>query len=380
MAKRDYYEILGVARNVSEKELKKAYRRMAMKYHPDRNPGDAQAEAQFKELHEAFEVLSDPQKREAYNRFGHAGVDPNSRMGGGAGDFSSSFGDIFGDMFGDIFGNVHGRSGFARTDGRQRGSDLQYTLELDLKESVQGVTKTIEVPSYEVCGMCHGSGAKKGSRPSRCDTCHGHGQVRIQQGFFSIQQTCPTCQGAGKIVQSSCASCSGAGRQQVTKSLSVKIPAGVNTGDSVRLSGEGEAGVSGGTSGDLYVKISVRSHTLFERDDNHLYCEVVISFTDAALGCEIEVPTFNGRVKLKIPEETQTGKMFRLRGKGVVSARGKGVGDLICTVVVETPAHLSSEQKKLLRQFQQELETRPSKHSPKRIAFLDRVKQFIDQL
>lgn len=376
MAKRDYYEILGVDKGASEKELKKSYRRMAMKYHPDRNPGDEKAEAQFKEVNEAFEILSDAQKRQAYDQFGHAGVDSNSGMGGASAG-SGGFGDVFGDIFGDIFS---GQAGSGRGHSGHRGADLQYNMELDLKEAVKGVTKTIEVPSYDACGSCHGSGAKKGSQPTTCHTCQGQGQVRIQQGFFAMQQTCPECQGSGQIIKNPCPDCRGEGRKRTTKSLSVKIPAGIDTGDRIRLTGEGEAGMTGGSSGDLYVQMHVREHAIFQRDGRHLYCEIPVSFIDAALGSEMEAPTLDGRVKLKVPAETQTGKMFRLRGKGVTSTRGGAAGDLICKVTVETPVKLSEHQKKLLREFQDSLESDDKQHAPQKGSFFDGVKKFFDGL
>src|SRR3990167_2463090 len=309
MAKRDYYETLGVERGASEAELKKAYRRLAMKHHPDRNPDDKSAEDKFKEANAAYEILSDASKRAAYDQYGHAGVDP--QMGGG------------------------GRGG--SRGGAQRGSDLRYTLELDLEEAVRGTTVTIRVPTLVNCKPCDGSGAKKGTTPVTCTTCGGIGQVRMQQGFFSVQQTCPRCHGSGKMISDPCTSCHGQGRVEEQKTLSVKVPPGVDTGDRIRLTGEGEAGSMGGPAGDLYVVVNVREHSIFQRDGKHLYCEVPISFADAALGGELEVPTLDGRVKLKIPEGTQTGKMFRLRGKGVAPVRGGGAGDLMCKVVVETP-------------------------------------------
>ena len=336
MSKRDFYEVLGVAKGTDKKEIKKAFRRMAMKYHPDRNPGDKAAEASFKEVNEAYEILSDDQKKGAYDQYGHAGVDPNARGGAGAG-----FGDVFGDMFGDIFG---GAGGGGRSSV-QRGSDLRYTMDLNLEQAVRGTTEEIRIPTQVECKPCDGSGAKPGTSSKTCSTCNGQGQVRMQQGFFSVQQACPTCHGNGKVISSPCGSCHGEGRVQEYKTLSVKIPPGVDTGDRIRLTGEGEAGGNGGPSGDLYVQVSVREHKIFTRDGKNLYCEVPISFTDAALGGEIEVPTLDGRVKLKIPEGAQSGKMFRLRGKGVTQVRGGGQGDLMCRVAVETPVHLNKEQK-----------------------------------
>lgn len=368
MAKRDYYEILGVERGVSAADLKKAYRRVAMKYHPDRNPDDASAEEKFKEASEAYEILSDDQKRAAYDQYGHAGVDQQSGMGGGG---YSNFSDIFGDVFGDIFGGGRGRGGPAR------GSDLRYTLELSLEEAVKGTTVQIKVPTLVSCKTCSGSGAKPGSKPVTCTTCGGHGQVRMQQGFFSVQQTCPNCRGRGTIISDPCKSCHGQGRTEETKTLSVKVPAGVDTGDRIRLSGEGEAGADGGPSGDLYVQVSVRKHEIFQREGADLYCEVPIDFVDAALGGELEVPTLDGRVKLKVPAETQTGKLFKLRGKGVTPVRGGAQGDLLCRVVVETPVNLTNKQKEMLRDFQASL--KGGKYSPKQSNWFDGVKKFFNE-
>ncbi|WAH58101.1 molecular chaperone DnaJ [Pseudomonas silvicola] len=375
MSKRDYYEVLGVERGSSDADLKKAYRRLAMKHHPDRNPGDKASEDMFKEANEAYEVLSDSSKRAAYDQYGHAGVDP-SMGGGGAGFGGANFSDIFGDVFSDFFGGG-GRGG--SRGGAQRGSDLRYTLELNLEEAVRGTTVSIRVPTLVNCKPCDGSGAKKGSAPVTCPTCGGIGQVRMQQGFFSVQQTCPRCHGQGKIISDPCDSCRGEGRVEEYKTLSVKVPAGVDTGDRIRLSGEGEAGTQGGPTGDLYVVISVREHDIFQRDGKHLYCEVPISFTEAALGGELEVPTLDGRVKLKIPEGTQTGKQFRLRGKGVAPVRGGGAGDLMCRVAVETPVNLSRRQRELLEEFRGTLEG-DSSHSPKASGWFEGMKRFFGDL
>lgn len=375
MSKRDYYEVLGVERGSSDADLKKAYRRLAMKHHPDRNPGDKASEDMFKEANEAYEVLSDSSKRAAYDQYGHAGVDP-SMGGGGAGFGGANFSDIFGDVFSDFFGGG-GRGG--SRGGAQRGSDLRYTLELNLEEAVRGTTVSIRVPTLVNCKPCDGSGAKKGSAPVTCPTCGGIGQVRMQQGFFSVQQTCPRCHGQGKIISDPCESCRGEGRVEEYKTLSVKVPAGVDTGDRIRLSGEGEAGTQGGPTGDLYVVISVREHDIFQRDGKHLYCEVPISFTEAALGGELEVPTLDGRVKLKIPEGTQTGKQFRLRGKGVAPVRGGGAGDLMCRVAVETPVNLSRRQRELLEEFRGTLEG-DSSHSPKASGWFEGMKRFFGDL
>jgi len=373
MSKRDYYEVLGVERGASEKDVKRAYRRVAMKYHPDRNPDDADADEKFKEASEAYEILSDSQKRAAYDQYGHAGVDPQA--GGGFGAGGASFSDIFGDVFGDIFGAGGGRGG---RGGPQRGADLRYTLELDLEEAVKGASVKIRVPTLVACEPCGGSGAKKGSNPTTCGTCGGVGQVRMQQGFFSVQQTCPTCRGKGTIISDPCNSCHGQGRIEEQKTLSVKVPPGVDTGDRIRLAGEGEAGPAGGPSGDLFVQVAVREHKIFQRDGKHLYCEVPISIIDATLGGELEVPTLDGRVKLKVPPETQTGKLFRLRGKGVAPVRGGATGDLLCRVVVETPVNLTKRQKELLQELQESFEVK--KNSPKKSSWFDGVKSFFDDM
>ncbi|MEM1187924.1 MAG: molecular chaperone DnaJ [Pseudomonadota bacterium] len=374
MSKRDYYEVLGVEKGADEKEVKKAYRRVAMKYHPDRNPDDADAEEKFKEASEAYEVLSDAEKRAAYDRFGHAGVE--GQVGGGGGFAGGSFADIFGDVFGDIFGGGGGRS----RGGAQRGADLRYTLDISLEDAVRGTTVEIRVPTLVVCTSCDGSGARKGSGRTTCGTCGGVGQVRMQQGFFQVQQTCPTCHGRGYTIADPCPTCRGQGRVEKTKKLSVKVPPGVDTGDRIRLAGEGEAGAEGGPPGDLFVQMSVKQHPLFERDGKHLFCEVPITFADAALGGELEIPTLDGRVKLKIPPETQTGKLFRLRGKGVQPVRGGGVGDLLCRAVVETPVNLSKQQKELLRELQDSLHEGGHGHSPRQRSWFEGVKSFFDDM
>ncbi|TCK18685.1 molecular chaperone DnaJ [Thiogranum longum] len=377
MSKRDYYEILGVAKNVSDAELKKAYRRAAQKHHPDRNPDDAESEEKFKEAKEAYEVLCDAQKRAAYDQFGHAGVDPSMGGGGGfggGGGGGASFSDVFGDVFGDIFGGGRGGGGGQRV---YRGADLRYNLELSLEDAVHGTTVKIRVPTFTSCKTCGGSGAKKGTQPTTCTTCGGHGQVRMQQGFFSVQQTCPRCNGTGSVVSDPCGDCHGQGRIKEQKTLSVKVPAGVDTGDRIRLANEGEAGENGGPPGDLYVQIQVKEHAIFKRDDADLYCEVPISYATAALGGELEVPTLDGRVKLKVPEGTQTGKLFRMRGKGVKPVRDNAVGDLLCRVVVETPVKLSSKQKELLRELDGSMKDN-KKHSPQAHSWLDGVKKFFD--
>jgi molecular chaperone DnaJ len=371
MSKRDYYEVLGVAKNTEEGEIKKAYRRIAMKFHPDRNPDDPKADEKFKEASEAYEILSDAEKRKAYDQFGHAGVNSQFGAGGaGAGDFGG-FSDVFSDVFGDIFG-AGGRGGGRR--GPQRGSDLRYNLEMTLEEAVRGVEKKIRIPTLVTCQPCGGSGAKAGSKPVTCNTCGGVGQVRMQQGFFSVQQTCPNCRGKGSIISDPCSKCSGQGRVEESKTLSVKIPPGVDTGDRVRLSGEGEAGPGGGPQGDLYVQVMVKEHEIFKREGRDLYCEVPISIIDAALGGELEVPTLGGKVKLKVPEETQTGRLFRLRGKGVTPVRGGATGDLLCRVMVETPVNLNKRQKELLREFQVSMEG--GTNSPQKNNWFEKVKKF----
>ncbi len=379
MSKRDYYEVLGVAKGADDATMKKAYRKLAMKFHPDRNPGDAKAEASFKEAKEAYEVLGDPQKRQVYDQYGHAGLE----QGGGGGGFGGGgdFGDVFGDVFGDIFGGGGRRGGGGGGRSRaQRGADLQYNLDLSLEDAVNGTEVKIKVPSKVHCEVCNGSGAKPGTQPTTCTTCGGIGQVRMQQGFFSVQQTCPNCRGTGKVISDPCTSCHGEGRKQETKTLSVKVPAGVDTGDRIRLSGEGEAGEHGGPTGDLFVQMNVKSHAIFERDEANLHCSVPISFATATLGGEVEVPTLNGRVNLKIPHSTQTGKLFRLRGKGVKPVRGGAVGDILCKVEVETPVNLSNKQKELLQEFDKSLTEGGGKHNPKSGNWVDGVKKFFEDM
>jgi len=380
MAKRDYYEVLGVSRDASEKDIKKAYRRLAMKFHPDRNPDNAEAEEKFKEASEAAEVLTDAEKRATYDQFGHAAFEGGGGPGGfggfGAGG-GGSFSSIFEDVFGDIFGGAGG--GGRRQAGPNRGADLRYVLNLDLEQAVKGCNPKIKVPTLVECMECLGSGAKKGTSPVDCVQCGGSGQIIGRQGIFSIQQTCPRCRGQGKVISDPCEECHGQGRTQEQKTLSVKVPAGVDTGDRIRLAGQGEAGTRGGPPGDLYVQVEVREHDIFTRHGEHLFCEVPISFVDAALGGELEVPTLDGRVNLKIPAETQTGKRFRLRGKGVdvSQVRGGGVGDLYCDIVVETPVNLSSRQKELLREFSGESS---EKNRPQQASWFEGVKNFIDSL
>jgi len=377
MAEKDYYELLGVSRNATEAELKKAYRKLAMKYHPDRNPGDEKAEAQFKETKTAYEVLSDSQKRAAYDQFGHAGVDA-SRGGGGAQGFDpSDLGDVFGDIFGDIFG---GRGGQGGGQQAQHGADLLYHLELSLEDAVHGKTVQIQVPVMAACSPCNGSGASKGSKAAKCSTCDGHGQVRMQRGFFTVQQTCPDCHGRGQVIKQPCNNCYGQGRIKQNKKLSVKVPAGVDDGGRIRLAGEGEGGQFGAPAGDLYVQIAIKRHAIFERDGNDLHCQVPISIVMAAVGGEIEVPTITGRVKLKIPTGTQSGKQFRLRGRGVKSLQHGRTGDLFCHVMVETPVNLTKEQKDLLDTLQKSLDEGGDKHNPQAKNWFDGVRKFFEGL
>ncbi|MEC9375066.1 MAG: molecular chaperone DnaJ [Pseudomonadota bacterium] len=374
MSKRDYYEVLGAKKNASKDELKKAYRRLAMKHHPDRNPDNPESESIFKEAKEAYEILSNDSKRAAYDQCGHAGVD-NSAAGIGAADGMGGFGDVFGDVFGDIFGSARGRSG-----GVYRGADLRYELSLNLEKAVTGDSVNISFPSHKTCATCKGDGSKPGTGKSECATCAGVGQVRRQQGFFSVQQTCPACKGEGRIIQNPCTDCGGQGRVQQSRTLAVKVPPGVDNGDRIRLSGEGEAGKNGGPAGDLYVEIRVEPHPIFERDGANLMCEVPLEFVTAALGGEVKVPTLGGEVSLKIGSETQSGKVFRLRGKGVKPVRGGGVGDLYCKVAIETPTSLTRDQKDLLKQFQESLNSNLSKHGPRNSSWRDTVKHFIDDL
>jgi molecular chaperone DnaJ len=373
MSKRDYYKVLDVPRTATEADFKKAYRRLAMKYHPDRNPDDKEAEEKFKEAKEAYEVLSDAQKRAIYDQHGHAGIDAAKQGGGGGPGGGQDFGDIFGEVFGDIFGGGGRRGGRSQVF---RGADLRYELELDLHQAVFGHSVEVDLPKLMECETCHGSGAAKGSTPITCDTCGGNGQVRVSQGFFQLQQTCPRCRGTGKIVKNPCDKCLGQGRIRRSRKLAVKVPAGVGTGDRIRLAGEGEAGRNGGPPGDLYVEISVREHPIFERDGEHLSCEVPVSFATAVLGGTVQVPTLEGEVALKIPAETQSGRVFRLRDKGVKPVRGGARGDLFCRVVVETPVKLSGEQRELLRKFDDSLRKDGSAHSPREEGFFEGVKRF----
>jgi molecular chaperone DnaJ len=371
MAKKDYYEVLGLNRDASDDEIKKAYRKLAMKWHPDRNPDNPKAEEHFKEAKEAYEILSESSKRALYDQYGHAGVDPAAAAGAGAG--FGSFADAFGDIFGDIFGGGRTRSTV------YRGADLRFNLEVSLEEAARGTETRIRIPAMAACETCRGSGAKPGTSPTACTACGGHGQVRMQQGFFSIQQTCPKCHGSGKVILSPCAACQGAGRVKQYKTLSVKIPAGVDEGDRIRLSGEGEAGVNGGPSGDLYVVIHIKPHAVFQRDHNDLHCEMPISITTAALGGEIEIPTLDGYAKIKVPSETQTGKVFRLRGKGIKGVRSAAQGDLLCHVVVETPVNLTARQKEVLEEFEAISGRDAGRHNPRAKSWMDKVKEFFEQ-
>ena len=373
--KRDYYEVLGVARSASEEDLKKAYRRCAMKHHPDRNPGDKAAEAAFKECKEAYEVLSDGGKRRMYDQHGHAAFE----HGMGGGNAGPGFGGAdMGDIFGDIFGNIFG--GGAAGRGPRRGADVGYVMELDLEEAVSGVERRIEIPTLAECEDCDGSGSAD-RKLETCGTCNGRGQVRFQRGIFSMQQPCPHCHGRGQTIANPCQSCHGNGRIEDEKVLSVKVPAGVDSGDRIRLSGEGEAGPAGAPPGDLYVEVRVRAHAIFERDGDDLHCEVPIRFSQAALGDTVRVPTLGGDAEIRIPAETQTGKVFRLRDKGVKSVRSRAPGDLYCKVVVETPVNLTSEQRELLEQFEATFTGENARrHSPKSSTFLDGVRGFWDRM
>ncbi len=369
---RDYYEVLGASKTASQAEIKKSYRRQAMKFHPDRNPeGGEEAEAQFKEIQEAYSVLSDEQKRAAYDQFGHAGVDPSAGMGGGAG----GFGDIFGDMFGDIFGG--GRGGGQR---QARGADLRIRIELTLEEAVSGLEKVIKIPRSRRCNTCDGTGAKPGSSPTTCQTCQGQGQVRMQQGFFSVQQTCPQCSGTGEQISDPCGSCGGQGHLREEKKLKVKIPGGVDEGDQIRVSGEGEGGGKGVVPGDLYVQVRLKSHDIFRREGDDLACDVPVSYTTMALGGDLEVPTLSGRASIKVPAGSQPNRVFRLRGKGIKNVRSGHVGDLFIKVMTETPVNLTSEQQKLLKQLQKSLDKGGKRHSPHGSTWTDKIKSFFDKV
>ena len=368
MAKRDYYEVLGVNRDASDDEIKKAYRKLAMKHHPDRNPDNPKSEEHFKEAKEAYEVISDAKKRSAYDSYGHAGVDA-SVGGAGGSNFADAFGDIFGDIFG---GNRQGRSNVFR------GADLRYNLEITLEQAAHGFETKIRIPTMSECTVCKGSGAKPGTQPVTCTSCNGQGQVRMTQGFFSIQQTCPRCHGTGKMIPTPCTACSGAGRVKQQKTLAVKIPSGVDEGDRVRLTGEGEPGVNGGPSGDLYVQVHIKAHSVFQRDHDDLHCEMPVSFATAALGGDVDVPTLDGSARIKVPAETQSGKTFRLRGKGIKGVRSHVPGDLFCHVLVETPVNLNERQKELLREFEAITQKDAGRHNPRAKSWFDRVKEFFE--
>jgi molecular chaperone DnaJ len=374
--KRDYYEVLGVAKNATEEDIKKAYRKLAMKHHPDRNQGDGakKAEEQFKEAKEAYEMLSDAQKRAAYDQYGHAGVDPNMGAGRGAGpEGFGGFAEAFGDIFGDIFG---GQGGGRRGGGQQvyRGSDLSYAMEITLEEAARGKETQIRIPSWENCETCGGSGAKPGTSAKTCGSCGGSGTVHMRQGFFSIQQTCPHCHGSGKIIPDPCMTCNGQGKVKKQKTLEVKIPAGINEGMRIRSAGNGEPGVNGGPSGDLYIEIRIKQHDLFERDGDDLHCTMPVSMVTATLGGTIEVPTLGGKAEIELPEGTQHGKTFRLRGKGIKGVRSSYPGDLYCHIAVETPVKLTEHQKKLLKELDESLKKGGERHSPNAKSWTDRVK------
>lgn len=373
MAKRDYYEVLGVNRDASDEDIKKAYRKLAMKWHPDRNPDNPKAEEHFKEAKQAYEILSDAHKRSAYDQFGHAGVDPSAAAGAGAGAGFSGFGDVFSDLFGEIFGG--GRAGRSSVF---RGADLRYNLEIALEQAAKGFETKIRVPTMAECATCHGSGARPGTQPQTCTTCRGAGQVRVSQGPFSIAQTCPRCHGSGKMVAHPCPACGGVGRVKQQKTLHVRIPAGVDEGDRVRLSGEGEPGVNGGPPGDLYVQVHIKPHPVFQRDHDDLHCEMPVSFATAALGGDIEIPTLDGTARIKVPTESQTGKTFRLRGKGIKGVRSQAPGDLYCHVVVETPVDLTERQRELLREFEAISQRDAARHTPRTKSWFEKVREFFE--
>jgi molecular chaperone DnaJ len=370
--KRDFYEILGVPKNASDEEIKKSYRKLAMKYHPDRNQGDASAEVKFKEAKEAYEMLSDAEKRAAYDQYGHAGVDPNMRGAAGAGGFGG-FGESFGDIFGDIFGQARRQQGGG---GRQvfRGNDLSYAMDITLEEAAAGKKTEIRIPSYDECDTCHGSGAKPGTSAKTCGTCQGQGVVQMRQGFFSVQQTCPHCRGSGKIISDPCSPCHGQGKIKRQKTLEISIPAGIDDGMRIRSTGNGEPGTNGGPPGDLYIEIRLQKHEVFQRDGDDLHCAVPISFTTAALGGEVSVPTLNGEAAIDLPEGTQTGKQFRLRGKGIKGVRASFPGDLYCHITVETPVKLTEHQRKLLKELDESLKKGGAKHSPTEAGWADKLK------
>ena len=375
MAKRDYYETLGVAKNATDEELKKSYRKMAMKFHPDRNPDNKDAEEKFKEAKEAYEMLSDAKKREAYDRFGHAGVDPNAGgFGGGGPGGAGGFADVFGDIFGDIFGQQGGRGAGGGRSNVYRGADLRYAMEITLEQAAHGHATEIRVPAWEGCETCHGSGAKPGTKAKTCGTCNGSGAVQMRQGFFAVQQTCPHCHGTGKIIPEPCTTCNGAGKIKRQKTPEVKIPAGINEGMRIRSAGNGEPGTNSGPPGDLYIEIRVKQHEIFERDGDDLHCTVPVGLVTAALGGTIEVPTLGGNAEIDLPDGTQHGKTFRLRGKGIKGVRSSYPGDLYVHVAVETPVKLTEHQRKLLKELDESLRKGGERHSPGEKSWADRVK------
>jgi molecular chaperone DnaJ len=375
-ARTDFYEVLGVTRTADDKTLKSAFRKLAMQYHPDKNPGDRTAEVRFKEINYAYECLKDPQKRAAYDRFGHAAFENGGGMNGFSGDFTASMSDIFDNIFGDMMGG--GRRGAQNRGGRERGQDLRYNMEITLEEAFSGKTAEIVVPTRVTCKTCTGSGSRPGSSLKTCTTCDGHGRVRSSQGFFSIERTCPTCQGRGQVISDPCPECRGAGRTTEDRKLSVNIPAGIEDGTRIRLSGEGEAGLRGGPAGDLYIFLSIRAHEFFQRDGADIACKVPISFTTAALGGQFEVPTIDGgKTKVKVPEGTPTGKQFRLKGKGMPVLRSPRIGDMYIQVVVETPQNLTRRQRELLEEFEQ---VSSPQNNPESSGFFSRVRDFLEGL
>ncbi|WP_343126636.1 molecular chaperone DnaJ [Buchnera aphidicola] len=375
--KKDYYQTLNISNTANTLNIKRAYKKLAMKYHPDKNQGNKQAEKKFKEIKEAYEILSDSKKRKLYDQYGHSAFEQNSSNNNFTNSFrtsTSDFSDIFGDVFGDIFGST-------KTQKKTKGSDLQYNLDLTLEEAVKGIYKEIYIPTLTKCNSCYGTGASNGTKPIICSNCHGNGQIHIRKGFFSVQQSCPSCEGKGKIIQNPCSTCNGQGRTKKSKKISVKIPAGIDTNDRIRLNNEGEAGLNGARSGDLYIQVHVKKHPIFEREDNNLHCEVPINFVMASLGGEIEIPTLEGRINFKIPHETQSGKLFRIRGKGIRSVRNGILGDLFCKIIVETPVNLNLSQKKLLYKLGKSFgELKGKSNSPKSKRFFNSVKRFFDNL
>ena len=374
MSNKDLYEVLGVSRSASDDEIKKAFRKLAMKYHPDRNPDNEEAVEKFKEIQNAYAILSDPQKKAAYDQYGHAGVDPN--MGGGfGGGFGGGAGFDFGDIFSQMFGGAAGGGGRQQS---YQGADLQYAVEITLEEAAAGLKKRITIPTYKECDICHGSGAKPGTSVSTCGTCGGSGTIHVRQAIFQLQQTCPTCHGSGKQIKDPCTSCRGEGRVKTTKTVEVNIPAGIDDGQRIRLSGEGEPGQHGAPSGDLYVVVHVKAHKTFERNGLDLHCELPISFATAALGGEVEVPTLEGKVKLTIPKETQTGRRMRVKGKGIKSLRSSATGDLYCHVLVETPVNLTDRQKELLEEFERISGESRSSGKSRDKSFTDKLRDLFD--